>query len=126
MAKLGWFVSTFTGLTRVDTKCQALALQDECIAAGKDPGVVLRECECGCGQPASKAVSGSRDDAFKRAAKASERGTVEWYEEQRRKGARIRAGTEPLPTNDEGQSSAGCPACGVSDCYLGPDGRCAR
>ena len=66
MAKLGWYVSTFTGLTRVDTKRQAFGVQDALLATGKDPGVILRECDCGCGQPASKALPGSREAAIAR------------------------------------------------------------
>jgi hypothetical protein len=54
MAKRGWYVSTFTGLTRVDTKRQALDIQFTLKDEGRDPGVVLRECICGCGKPASK------------------------------------------------------------------------
>jgi len=60
MAALGWFVSTVTQLTRVRTKKEAMALQDSLQARGLDAGVLLRECSCGCGEPASKATPRGR------------------------------------------------------------------
>ena len=53
--KRGWFVSTSTQLTRVNTKSEALRLGAK-VAVGPVVALIHRECECGCGQPAAKSV----------------------------------------------------------------------
>ena len=49
MSKRGWFVSGWTQIVRVNTRREAVAL-----AGAND--LIIRECACGCGKPAAKAV----------------------------------------------------------------------
>jgi hypothetical protein len=55
----GYFVSTFTKLFFEKTRAAAEALQADLDARGLDRGLLMRECQCGCGQPAAKPVKGA-------------------------------------------------------------------
>lgn len=51
--KLGYFVSTATALIPVKSKANAIKLAKNWVGGAS----VLRECECGCGEAANKALA---------------------------------------------------------------------